>query len=355
MKKFWDQLLQFFGFGEKPQSARELADSLMGWIGSQERLDESRTQAFQALQKNEISLEERRKHPYEGTIHSDCIKIDAALTQYYADEMSRRFGDTNFLLNLFDNGISTVLSSATPQKIESAIEGKIAQSNPFVTQLKDNLTRAKHDLHIFKGANGLQQDAQSVDVSNSLYIILAVAVFEAIANIFFLRENTSTPKAAFLSVAVAAINVGANVWFGIRYREKNHIDEKISKAGSTYKIYAFLTIFFLNMMIAVFRYVSQEGSVQNSSIFLFESAVLLAIGVILGIAAFNKGYSLDDPYPGYGPLHRKVQELETQWQFILDQHADFCESTKKPLYRHTHPQEKEFRVHELNLWRPFPI
>jgi hypothetical protein len=332
MKKIWNLILQFFGFGEKEKTAREQADELMAWISSQGRLDESRKQAFQALQKNEISLDERRKHPYEGIISSDCLKVDSAITQFYAEEMSRRFGDAKYLLTLFENGIATVLSSATPHHLEGSIEGKIAQSNPSANKLRDDLTNAKRELNIFKGANGLQKDAEIVDVGNSLYVILAVAIFEAIANIFFLRENTSTPKAILMSLAVAAINVGANVWFGIRYREKNHIDELRSRAGKIFKIYAFLLIFFLNLLIAWFRYVSQDLQIANTNAFLFESIVLLAIGVILGIAAFNKGYALDDPYPDYGPLARKLHELELQWNSLLNQHAEFCESVKQSAF-----------------------
>ena len=329
MKNLWNSILRFFGFGENPKTARERATELMEWICSQKRLDECSKTAFQAIQKGELKPSDRRAHPYEGGIKSDCIKVDSALTEYYSEEMSKRFGDAKYLLTLLDNGSSTALSSSAPQSVETSIQGRIAQNNPAASKLREDLNRAKHDLHIFKGANGIQSEALTVDIGNSLYVILAFAVFEAIANMFFLRENISTFKALFISLAVAAINVGVNVWFGSKYREKNHIDEKRSKAGKIYKAYAFLLILLLNVFIAWYRFDTQGGVQNSSSEFFLESVVLLIVGIGLGVAAFQKGYALDDPYPDYGPMSRKVDQLEEQWQSLLSQHAEFCDSQKK--------------------------
>ena len=186
MKKIWNAILEFLGFGEKPQTARERATALMQWIISQKRLDECRKQAFQAIQKDEPIHAENRTHPYEGTVRADCIKVDVALTQYYADEMTKKFGDAKYLITLLDNGISTALSNATLESVEIAIQGKISQSNPAARKLKEDLLKARQDLLIFKGANGIQRDAEDIDESNSRYVIYAFAFAEAIANIFFL-------------------------------------------------------------------------------------------------------------------------------------------------------------------------
>lgn len=51
MKKIWDAIVKFFGFGEDPQSPAEKAKELMAWITSQERMDQCTQQAFQAVQK----------------------------------------------------------------------------------------------------------------------------------------------------------------------------------------------------------------------------------------------------------------------------------------------------------------
>lgn len=330
MKNFWKAILNFFGFGEDPQSPSEKAKELMSWITSQGRMDQCTQQAFQAIQKKEPLPPNERPHPYEATIKADCIKVDAALTDLHANEISEKFGDVQYLINLIGDGISTTLSSASPRNIEMSVTGKISQSKPEADKLKSDLDKAKDDLRIFRGANALNRDALQVDKGNALYIIGAFAFFEAIANMLFLRENISTGIAIFVALAVAGINVLANVWFGVRYREKNHIDNSRARKGRAYFFYALLMIILLNSFIAGYRLFEHYNDSQGiTAAFFLESTVLLAVGIALGIAAFNKGYSLDDPYPEYGDLAKKVDELENNWKELRKQHANFCEETKQ--------------------------
>jgi len=345
MKNFWKAILNFFGFGEDPQTPSEKAKELMAWITSQERMDKCTQQAFQAIQKKEPLPPDGRPHPYEAAIKADCIKVDAALTESHANEISEKFGDVQYLINLISDGISTALNNASPSNVEMSVTGKIAQSRPETDKLKSDLDRAKDELRIFRGANALNRDALQLDKGNSLYIIGAFAFFEAIANMLFLRENISTGIAIFVALAVAGINVLGNVWFGVRYREKNHIDNSRAKKGRAYFFYALLMIILLNSFIAGYRLFEHYNDSQGiTAAFFLESTVLLAVGIALGIAAFNKGYSLDDPYPEYGDLAKKVDELEHKWKEILKQHANFCEDTKQTaIGAHTNIKEKIIR------------
>lgn len=330
MKKIWDAILRFFGFGDDTQTPAEKAKELMAWISSKDRMDQCTQQAFQAVQKREPLPPNERPHPYEATIKADCIKVDAAVTESHAGEIAEKFGDVQYLINLIKDGISTALSSASPRTIEMAVTGKIAQSKPEAEKLRSDLDRAKEELRIFRGANALTRDAQHVDKGNALYIIGAFAFFEAVANMLFLRENISTAIAIFIALSVAAINVLGNVWFGTRYREKNHFDVERSKKGKIYFFYALLLILFLNSFIAGYRLLEHYNDSHGiTAAFLLESTVLLIVGIALGIAAFNKGYSLDDPYPEYGDLAKKVDGLENNWNELRKLHANFCEETKQ--------------------------
>jgi len=337
MKKIWTYILNFFGFGNEDLKPAENVKALMAWISSQERMDQCTQQAFQAVQKKEPLPQNNRPHPYETTIKADCIKVDAALTDSHVSEISEKFGDVQYLINLIGDGISTALSSASPRTVEMVVTGKIAQSKPEADKLKTDLERARDELKIFRGANALTREALKVDKKDALYIIVGFALFEAVANIFFLRENISTLIAIFIALAVAAINVFANVWFGTRYTEKNHIDEARARKGKVYFFYALLMIILLNSFIAGYRLVSHEVTAE----FILESTVLLIVGMALGIAAFNKGYSLHDPYPEYGELAKRVDELEHSWTELRQQHADFCEKTKQAaILAHKNIKEK---------------
>lgn len=329
MKKFWNWLLSFFGFGEEELSKKERLDRLLEEIGSQEKLNECKKMAFQVIQKKD-PLQPGKPHPYEATIKGDCIIADAALTEYHNEELNKSFGDAQYLITLIQNGIGIELSNSSSKSVKQKITSQIALATPEVDKLKKDLAVAKKDLEVFKGANGLGAAANYPEsVSNSLYFILGVAIIEALFNIAFLREQLDGHIALIVALAVAAINVGVNVWFGIKYRLKNHIDKELSSKGRMFKIYAFMAILFLNSFIAYIRYsMLPDGQVVNSQFFL-ESAVLFFVGIILGVAAFNKGYALDDPYPDYGPLSRRVEEIENQINVFAVQHANFCESVKK--------------------------
>ena len=329
MTNFWKWLKSFFGFGEPELSKKEKLDLLLEDIGSQAKLNECKQMAFQLIQKKD-PLQAGKVHPYEASIRGDCIIVDAALTEYHTDELNKSFGDAQYLMTLIQNGIGIELSNSSARSIKQKITGQIALASPEVEKLKKDLSAAQKDLAVFKGANGLSSEATYPESrSNSLYFILGAALLEALFNIAFLREQLDGPIALFVAIAVAAMNVGVNVWFGIKYRFKNHIDPKMAEQGRFYRLYAFLAIIFLNAAIAYVRYwMLPDGQGLNAQFFL-ESGVLFFVGIILGVAAFNKGYALDDPYPKYGPLSRKVADLEEEITNFASQHADFCEATKK--------------------------
>lgn len=345
MKKIWNAILKFFGLGDEHQTPAEKVKELMAWITSQKRMDQCTQQAFQAVQREEPLPPNGRPHPYEATIKVDCIKVDAAITELHAGEIAEKFADVQYLINLIQDGIATALNGASPIHIGMAVSGKIAQSKPEAEKIKSDLDRAKDELRIFRGANALTRVSQQVDKGNAFYVIGAFALAEALANMLFLRENISTGIAIIIAIAVAAINVLANVWFGIRYREKNHIDISRAKKGQIYFIYAFLLILLLNFFIAGYRLLEHYNDSHGiTPAFMLESTVLLIVGIALGIASFNKGYALDDPYPEYGDLARKVDELENNWNELRKLHANFCAETKQAaIGAHKNIKEKIIR------------
>lgn len=321
--------MSFFGFGEEELTKKQRLDQLLEEIGSQEKLNECKQMAFQVVQKKD-PIQPGKPHPFESTIRGDCIIADAALTDYHNEELNKSFGDAQYLITLIQNGIGIELSNSSAKSVKQKITGQIALATPEVDKLKKDLAVAQKDLDIFKGANGLGAAANYPEsVSNSIYFILAVAIIEAMFNIAFLREQLDGHIAIIVAFAVAGLNVGVNVWFGIKYRLKNHIDTVIAAKGRMYKVYAFFAILFLNSCIAYFRYDMLSDKNDLNAQFLLESGVLFFIGILLGVSAFNKGYALDDPYPDYGRMSKKVDDIEKEIKDFAEQHAVFCESVKK--------------------------
>ena len=328
MKKFWNWIVSFFGFGAQESSKKERLGHLLAAIGSQEKMNDCKQKAFQIVQTKD-PLQPGQAHPYESLIKGDCIIADAAITEYHNEALSQSFGDAQYLIMLINNGIDIELSNASSRSVNQKITSQIALSSPEVDKLKRDLTVAKKELAIFKGANGLGAAANYPESrSNALYFIIGAAILEAIFNIAFLREQLDGYMALLVAIGVAAMNVGVNVWFGIKSRFKNHIDKSIASKGRLYQAYAFAAIIILNSGIAYIRYKLMPDDQGLSPQFLLESALLYFVGIILGVTAFNKGYGLDDPYPDYGRMSRNVDFLEREITGFAMQHAAFCEAIK---------------------------
>jgi hypothetical protein len=325
MSSIIKRIAEFFGFGSTPKSAREEFEEMLRLISSQKRLDECSKMAFRAIQKGGTQPQ-GQAHPYEGTIKAECIKADAALSAYRVEDLTKTFGDATYLIAQIHGGAGAQLADFTPQAVETQIAGAISQNTPAADRLKEKLADKERELHIFKGANGLQRTAEQPAKLNIIYYALTFAILEALANFWFLKQSLFSPAVALLiSLALAGLNVGGNVWLGNRYREKNHIDPDIASKGKRNFMYAVALIFGIGLIIAWARFESQGAQNAMSSNFIIESIVLMAIGVALGILAFTKGYGMDDPYPGFGPLSRSVEALREELSAMTESHASFCE------------------------------
>lgn len=322
--KLWSKLCAFFGFGKKAKTPQQEYEELELWINSQEYFDQCQQKAFQAVQKKD-SLRPGQIHANEGQIYIDCLKVDSSLSRCQNTLLTNQFGEAKYVAEVLHSGISTQLSEFSLSGVENALSGEVARNTPAVESLITKLEEAKRELHIFRGANGLDREAEMPQRSNILYYMGAFAIAEIFANIIFLREAFEPVHGLFISVMVALLNLVGAAWFGYQFREKNHTDPRRSSAGRKNALYATFIVVFANATIAGFRLMA----VQNADMaFWLESSLLFVVGSALGYAAFQKAYRLDDPFPGFGPLSRKVSQLEAEFQLVREEHTEFCRATK---------------------------
>ena len=324
---FWHKLLAFFGIGKsmgKDTNFYELLDA----FSSQQRQDLAKQQAFQAIQKGD-EIYPDRPHPYEATLRADATQIDTACTKHHTTELKDSFGDAQYLSVLLEAGIHAELAQTSPADLEGKIRSAIAQNQATADSISTSYKEAERDLQIFKGANGLTSTAIYPDKKDALLIIAALAIVEAIFNAFFLRKGINFSMSLLIALSVAIINVGGNVWLGMRYRFKNHIDKQLKHQGELNKIYSFILILAINGLIAIYRFWYANDTNTMSGQFVLETTILFIVGIGMGILAFNKGYSLDDPYPGYGEYARRLKHWADQLSDVRTQHATFCADLKK--------------------------
>lgn len=320
------KILAFFGFGgqmEKTNNFEQLLDD----FSSIARQDEAKKSAFQAIQKGD-DLNPERPHPYESTIRADALTIDTACTQHHTEQLKKSFGDAQYISVLLQVGLQSELTQASPPEIEAKISSAIAQNEAESSAVFSGYKQAEHDLAVFKGANGLSSAAIFPDKNNALYLIVALGIIEALFNAFFLRQGINFTVSLLISISVAIINIGGNVWLGGRYRDKNHVNQEIAKSGRLNRIFSFALILGINGIVAVYRLWYASSSQEMTGEFLLESTMLFIVGIAMGIVAFNKGYALDDPYPGYGTYTRRLNDWADKLVALRKMHAEYCSNLK---------------------------
>jgi hypothetical protein len=330
--KIWSMLCAFFGFGEKVRTPQQQYEELELWVNSQGYFDQCQQRAYQAVQKKD-SLRPSQIHASEGQIYIDCLKVDSSLSRYQNTLLTNQFGEAKYLAEVLHSGITTQLTDSSMSGVENYINGEVARKSPSVEDLMSKLDQARKELHIFKGAHGLVQEAETPILKNFFYILGAFAIIEMIVNILFLREAFDPIDGFIIAFFVTAINLGFAAWFGTLYREKNHTDTNRAKKGRRNALYATLIVLFANLTIAGFRLIATQ---QLDSSFILQSVLIFVVGCALGYVSFHKAYRSDDPFPGYGPLSRKVAELEAEFKQVREEHNELCRATKaKALDVHT--------------------
>lgn len=321
------KILAFFGFGGEMEKTNNF-EQLLDEYSSIARQDEAKKSAFQAIQKGD-DLNPDRAHPYEATIRADALTVDTACTQHHTEQLKKSFGDAQYVSVLLQAGLQSELTQASPAEIEAKIRSAIAQNEAEASVVYNGYKQAEHDLAVFKGANGLSSAAIFPDKNNALYLIVALGIIEALFNAFFLRQGINFTVSLLISISVAIINIGGNVWLGGKYRDKNHVNPDIAKSGRLNRIYSFALILGINGLVAVYRLWYASSSQEMTGEFLLESTMLFIVGIAMGIVAFNKGYALDDPYPEYGTYTRRLNEWAEKLTALRKMHAEYCSDLKK--------------------------
>lgn len=302
IKKFITWIKSFFISDDKEVQIEER----IAYLSSIERMNLAKQSSYQELQKTS-AFNGNHADGNEIEIRGECSQVDILLTNNYQNICSPLIIDINAHSNKASSDISAQLIGVGAQGADAEIQACIASARSVMGDSRDKVAYTLNTLTIFKGANGINWEAEFPDSSKAAIIYIGIAMIaEAIANIFFLREGASTVNAILISALVALLNVGISAFLGTTYRWKNHINKNEHLKGTAS---LFLTLFFvilLNSLIAFFRiYIAKEANVSIlTPAFYLESFLLYFAGISLGMYAFNKGYRIDDVYPGYGKVYR---------------------------------------------------
>lgn len=228
--------------------------------------------------------------------------------------------------------------------------------------------RQQKNFNAFRVMNDLM-DREPHYPKSPLYhysVVAVIALLEIILNtIIFAKGNAMGPLGGFWEATlVAVVNLSVAYVAGrFAMRQANHVETK-RKVGGWMGIAGYLCALpFINLMAAHYRAILDAASTidtfQNAlslafknfwaapfQIEDFQAWMLLFIGLVASIVMLNKSYTDDDPYPGYGKVHRALEEARANYEGLKQEMVTAMADIRE---RHLDDIEKLIRKSRADL------
>jgi hypothetical protein len=228
----------------------------------------------------------------------------------------------------------------------SLIAAEMASHRPSLVRATEERHRTEVELKYFRAANGINDEARYPESMPWHFGVLAILiVIETLVNAFFYENSQGILGGVMVALAIALLNMTTALALGYGFRYKNLAAQDKKIVGWLCLIVFCVTTVFFNALFAAFRteyqlvsdpseFAQLSGAFQTAwpeamSIFRadmafkdFWSFLLFGIGLLLSGAAFYKGYTLDDRYPGHGAkdrAFRQASRVESEEQDKLRQ------------------------------------
>lgn len=264
----------------------------------------------------------------EGWVNSEQRLFDTALT-----ELSRGVVEARQKAIELSGQVAQLVSD---DSASSAIEAELAGDRPALVRATQARLQAETALKYFRASNDIHEEPRYPDSKiHHVAVVLVLALFETVVNTFFYENSQGLLGGFFVALGITALNIGFALLFGYWFRYQNlaAVDKKVA-GWAALAAFILLTIFF-NALFAAFRTEYQlvvdpsdfkelnsafqrawpeallafRGDPQFRDLWSF---VLFGLGVLLGILACWKGYTLDDKYPGHGDMDRDYKKASTE-------------------------------------------
>jgi hypothetical protein len=232
------------------------------------------------------------------------------------------------------------------KEFERKAAGLLSERHSDIQALKNAATRATKELEDFRVANGLTTEAQwPAGTTAFMWYSMAVllVVIEGILNAGFFAQGLDSGLLGGLTYAgaLAFINVGIAFFFGKWVvRNLNHIKLPQKIGGALGLFLALGLIGLVGLSIAHFRDAMTAEAVDpalaafealKASPFQLRDILswgLFILSITFGIIGLADGYKTDDPYPVYGKISRRAQQIVDDFEAEIEDLREQLEELK---------------------------
>lgn len=230
------------------------------------------------------------------------------------------------------------------------LDSQLESYEPIITDANSRVRSLKQEVNEFKVHNNLTRDASYPDSRLWFYfLLLALLGFESFINGTLFASGSA--QGIFGGWSIAVLISAVNVVFGFMVgafwgKQAWSIHQPMKAIGIIGFMFwgAFTAVF--NLSVGHIRSIYEEGNIGldsnpwtegfinflNSPIGLvdFTSWVLVFIGILFALIALFDGIRIDDKYPGYGAIVRKLKDVQAE----LHQEVDDLKENASELYDH---------------------
>lgn len=208
---------------------------------------------------------------------------------------------------------------------------------PALTEARNKQLNLIKELRLFKVQRGIDHSA-NYPTSKLLHfsLVAVMIIIEALGNMYLFAQGNELGLLGgiFEAILLSVVNVGVAVMVGMLALPQMNLRTGFRRQlGLLGLILAVVFAFTFNLAAAHYRdllVVSKEVALEqaipnafaNPFALSFNGLILLVLGIIIFALALWKGYTADDPYPGYGALSRKCEEANQAFRSVREQYPD---------------------------------
>lgn len=242
------------------------------------------------------------------------------------------------------------------------------KSSPVLNHLKSEYKDTKEEWFVFRVKNQLNTSPiyPSASRQRLLFSVLAALVlFEGISNAYFFSKGIESGLVGgfFYAAFFSVLNVAVAYRIGrYAFPYMNHVSAPKKLLGILSLVIFFILSVTIALGIAHFRDMLSydvENAAKNAlakfktdplGLEEIYSWVLFGISILCAIVAATDAYNLDDPYPGYGRLHRRLLTSKDNLMIEVQNVREELQSLKVRALQSLEnaAQTAEERLHELN-------
>lgn len=201
-----------------------------------------------------------------------------------------------------------------------------------IDRLREAAKAALLELAQFKTEHQLQRPARDdASFPKTLGLLVFLVSVESVANGFFFQEGNDLGLIGGIGIAfmISLINIALAFFIGmIPARFTNSRSSIVRTIAAITCAFCLAGMLSLHFLIAHFRDALTQGAANTTNASALASArasfwslptepsslYLFLLGSILAGLSAWKGYTCDDPYPGYGSVSRRARQAEDEYE-----------------------------------------